>query len=298
MAVYHKQMKDAKFDEAVLYLEGIWQRVLNLLGSDYSTNTTVLTGEVMDRDDVLKQAQESNKPLLVASVLQNELILLFHYCEYVEAADLAIAKVDEMCNDAPGVRVSITTYCYSALSCFSAYRTTRKRKYLKIAKTLSSKVKSWAHKGNPNLVHYVPLLDAEVAASRGRRAEAAKYYNSAITAVGRLGMPHEHAIVNERFGEFLLLLVGDRDEAKYRLETATELYREWGAMGKVEQMNSFYLPVWTLPLDISFRHAGGLAIDMSSLHLDTGAVFGKMSQVSGLDMDDDDEVEDENASVF
>ena len=268
MRTFYKQMKDHHYNETGTYLKCSWQRVLNLLGAPYSTNTTLLSGEVMDRDEMLNRAEMLNKPLLRATVLQNELILKFHYGKYIEAADMAISVADEACNAAAGVRNSITTYCYSALACFSAYRTTKQRKYLKFAKTVSNKIKTWARKGNPNLAHYIPLLDAELTAAAGKNnLPAGKLFRDAITTVGRLGMPHEHAIANERYGEFLFIVMHDREEAAYRLEAAVELYSEWGASGKVDRMGEQYPDLWALPMEINLRGGGEESRDMSSLHL-------------------------------
>ena len=286
MRIYHKQMKVHNFNEGAIYLECLWQRVLNLLGSEYSANTILLTGEVADRDELLRQANEFNKPLLKASVLQNELALKFLFGKYVDAAEMAMQVADETCNAAAGVRNSITTYCYSALACFSAYRITKQRRYLKYAKTVSAKIKTWVKKGNPNLAHYAPLLEAELTAAKGKDdLLAAELFREAITTVGRLGMPHEHAIANERYGDFLFLVMRDRDEAAYRLEAAVQLYTEWGASGKVDRMSEMYPDLWALPMEINLCSTDDFN-EVSSLHLNGKMIHLKVEDdISEPDLD-------------
>ena len=85
-------------------------------------------------------------------------------------------------------------------------------------------------KGNPNYAHLEKLLDAEYAALRGRKLIAKKCYQDAVTLAARSGIVHEQAVINERFGDGC----GDSSEAQYRFKCAIDLYKEWGALVKVD----------------------------------------------------------------
>ena len=50
---------------------------------------------------------------------------------------------------------------WNAVSCYAAARETGKKKYVKIARILRKKIKTWLERGNPNVKHYHALLKAE-----------------------------------------------------------------------------------------------------------------------------------------
>jgi hypothetical protein len=54
-------------------------------------------------------------------------------------------------------------------------------------------------------------------------------------------------MANERFGEFLLNDMLDREEAVYRLEESIKLYKEWGAHAKADILLKKYADLWPKP---------------------------------------------------
>ena len=87
------------------------------------------------------------------------------------------------------------------MASFIGFEQKKRRKYLKWAKYFSRSIFGWAKKGNPNCVHYVPLLRAENATRRKNGfAEAVKNYKEAILLAGRQGVLHECGLGHERLG--------------------------------------------------------------------------------------------------
>ena len=60
-------------------------------------------------------------------------------------------------------------------------------------------------------------------------------FEQAILLSGRRGLTHLQALSNERLAIYMEE-IGDDVEALYRYEQAIQLYSEWGAKAKVEQL--------------------------------------------------------------
>jgi len=133
---------------------------------------------------------------------------------------------------------------------------TGKHKYSKCAKNALKLLKSWTEKGNPNVTHCESLLEAEFWAMRGRKYVAKKHYNIAIVVSARGGFIHCAALANERYGEFLFNDMKDREEAGFKLKEAANLYREWGAHAKADQVSAKYGYLW----DSSSQYPSGILV--------------------------------------
>ena len=98
-------------------------------------------------------------------------------------------------------------------------------------------------KKRPNL-NTVPLrllLEAQKASTE-RSLDVTRVrslYDSVIVAFARSGLVHYNAIANEQIGEFLLGYNEPVAAAQY-LKRSAQLYREWGATVKVEQLMKLY----------------------------------------------------------
>jgi hypothetical protein len=79
-------------------------------------------------------------------------------------------------------------------------------------------------KGNPNVIHCNPLLDAERAALDGKSKAAHEHYQSAVTMAACGEFVHDAALANERYVEFLLHDMSDKKVAVFRIEEAIKFY--------------------------------------------------------------------------
>lgn len=81
------------------------------------------------------------------------------------------------------------------------------------------------------------ILEAELARASGRAAQAESLYNRAVSSSHAMGMINESALAHELAGEFYLEK-GSELIARSFLEEAVNLYRQWGAGTKADQLEA------------------------------------------------------------
>lgn len=54
----------------------------------------------------------------------------------------------------------------------------------------------------------------------------------------RFGFVHDAALASERYGEFSLNVLKDKEDAIFHLEKAKGFYKDWGAMKNVELLHA------------------------------------------------------------
>ena len=236
--VYTKQMKEFKQLKALRLSLCFWQSVLNLLG--VSERTCELTGEAMDQDKLLKEAEETADTHLSGQIQRIRIFLASFFGEYSLGATLALKFGEQNATENPGSPSVIQARFRCAVCCLAMARATNQRKYLKYGKYLTRVIKGWVEKGNPNVTHYESLLDAQLALVAKRYHVAKKHYETAALLAARNGYNHDQALINELYAEFLYTQMGDRSEAEYRMSEAVKLYDEWGAAAKVKQLRNKY----------------------------------------------------------
>jgi hypothetical protein len=141
---------------------------------------------------------------------------------------------------------------------FAMARKTKRRKATRRAKEIRSLIKSWVNQGNPNVQHYLALLDAEMAALNGKIQSAESHFQDAVISAARGGFVHDAALASERYGEFLLNdkpqpCELDKQEALYRFGEAIKYYSDWGAVSKVASLQKSMqtLNLWKPPGEVS-----------------------------------------------
>jgi len=161
-------------------------------------------------------------------------ILFFSNLE--AAADVSIQNGDLLKKSLPGTILTMIDNFHQAVSLYVMARRTKKRKYKVAAKRLRKILQRWAKAGNPNVVHFVMLLDAEDAALTKNIEAATENYQKAIVFAGRIGELHHAGMFNERYADFLLDVCNDYEGAKYQLSHAIRYYQDWGADRKVDEL--------------------------------------------------------------
>jgi hypothetical protein len=79
------------------------------------------------------------------------------------------------------------------------------------------------------------LLDAEWSVLKKQKGDSRVKFEQAIVMAGRRGLTHLQALANERLAIYMEE-IGDDTESFYRYEQAVQLYAEWGAKSKTEQL--------------------------------------------------------------
>lgn len=238
-AIYTRQMKETGQMPVYATATVHWQAIQNLMGMYQAENVMELTGTVMVEKDFLKEMVSSKNKAALTVVNNRKIYLGCLLGQHEAAANIALAMGEKFYVDSPGWPSGIDSFLFGAVSCVSAYRETRKRKYLKYAKHQAKKLAGWMKVGSPNFAHWTLLLNAELTSlTESNRSQAGSLFQNAIIAAARMGRLSEHALIRERYAAFLSTSKSDRDrsEVDYQLQQASQLYDEWGASAKVEQL--------------------------------------------------------------
>lgn len=207
-----------------------WQAALTLMG--HAKNTTSLRGEALSESCEL----EGN---FLDSLFQHHRCMLYTYLGcHEEGAALAITLGDSLSELLPGHPLFPANVFYRGVSLFAMARQTKARQWIKHAERARATIKRFIHLGNPNVHHYDVLLDAEHAALQKNFRLAERFYQSAMVDASQVGFAHDSALATERYGDFLLRDMNDKKQAGMRLQEASRLYTEWGAVGAAEGIQS------------------------------------------------------------
>jgi hypothetical protein len=237
--MYLKQMKALKRDQAVCLTKALRQPVLNLLGRENVDNPTRFSGEAFREDEVELYRQN---PFIGAIFFSYHGILFTYFGEYVHYADMVL-KVghDHFQKIHVGSANNMWDTFTKGVSCFAAAQETGKRKYFKMGQIFRAKINKWLDMGNPNVKQYGLLLDAECLAFQGKKYDAMKQYEAAILLSARGGYQQDAALATERFGEFYLRIMGEREDAAYQIGQSIKYWGEWGAVAKVRHLQHKYV---------------------------------------------------------
>jgi predicted ATPase len=123
-----------------------------------------------------------------------------------------------------------------------------RKKMRKISQSLRHKfrrqIKVYVKKGNPNVVHYDLLLDAETAAlKKGNKMVATRYFEEAILQAREGGFRHDEALFYERFAQYLMGFSSspeDEQDAKAMMEHAIQLYEKHGMQARAKSLALTY----------------------------------------------------------
>lgn len=224
-------MKELKRQQAFDCTIMIWQPALNLMG--LSENTSLIQGDALPNLEEFLETHKNHAPMLaVIRTMQARLFLIFG--EHEMGAKLFIAHGFDWPAVAPAHPMTMESVFCGGVAAFEMAQTTKKRKYKLYAKKARAKIKDWVRKGNPNVRHHKALLDAEKDVLTGKPTSAEKNYQAAIAMASRGGYVHDAALANERYGNFMLSVLSDKDGAAFYLKKAIHLYSEWGASKKAK----------------------------------------------------------------
>jgi hypothetical protein len=94
------------------------------------------------------------------------------------------------------------------------------------------------------------MLNTELAALEGKLDAAEGGYQSAVVLASRSGFVSDAALANRQYGEFLLNDRENVSEAVYKFQEACELYAEWGAYRKVDELREKHASLWPQQTEI------------------------------------------------
>ena len=248
---YAPQMKELKRDLPLDCSKISWQAVLNL--TEPVEDPTCLKGSGFDDDDTSLDANR------LVNVVYYRGRLLVTFREYEQGAEFALKYAGFFVKVSPIHPLLNGDTFIQGVALYAAAQKTKKRKYAVAARKVHRQLEACLKKGNPNVRHYVTILDAEFAVLRGKRDDAERLYQSAILHSSRSGFVHDAALASERYLNLLhnnyaetltkassSLSNDDADaihqqqEVIYRFKETIKYYDIWGAHAKVNQLRKLY----------------------------------------------------------
>lgn len=249
MAEFTTQMKI--YSQETIYKMCLphWQFVLLMRGKS-PPSPPMLTGDIMQYDEMMQHLLETNHAYLQDVVRMNQLQLAFYFGDYHLAWRMVEAsKIFEKTNMS-----HLTVWrrvFFIGITAFSlAWSTKRNGAWKRRGKQTISRLKKWVVGGNVNCVHLLHLLLAEERALDEKSQDAAiSLFEKAIATASRAGLVHDRALAAERTAEYLCRRNGNNDSSRARdnFQIAADSYREWGALAKVDQLEQRWFRAYSTP---------------------------------------------------
>ena len=228
MESFSKEMQAYNMRITLDFLNVYHQSVINLM-SNTVEHPILLDGTVMNEAVALRSGVQQ----AVESIWFGKLIMAIYFndCHVIRE------NLDKLVYDRPAGLDGCMHYVPMLMWCegFGAIlvaRTTKLRKYRKLALKRIKTIEQWIKSGNVNCYHSLLHLTAELAVLNMKPVEQVKQlYDSAIAASRRVGFTNMAAVANERAALFFLEH-HDHDRASMYMSSAFELYDNWGARRK------------------------------------------------------------------
>ena len=239
--LYSKQIKDLKRGKCFEMSRRIQQAFLNLLGRDNKDDPTRMTGKAYP--PIIFENNMKNDFFATGIRIFQGMLLTF-FSKHVEKADKVLEVGHDFLQKANVANPNNMWDTFlTAVSSFAAARETKKKKYAKLGQICRKKIKKWLEMGNPTVMHYESLIDAERMAYQGNKYAALKHYEAAILLSAHGGYQQDAALASERLGEFHLTVMNDKDQAAYYFGQSLKYWKDWGAMAKVYVLQDAYADI-------------------------------------------------------
>lgn len=239
IATYRQAISQRQPGPAQAYM-AIWhQAVLNLLG--HAAEPWRLVGAVCDEATLLPHLLEVQHFSAVLQLHVAAMILCYLWEENDQALTHA-ARAEQLIEGATGWTLSAVFYVYDSLVRLRACAqqpTSAQEPLLQQVATNQEQLAIRAQHAPMNHRHKWYLVEAERARVLEREGEARVAYDHAIDLAQHHGYIQEAALANELAGRFYLTL-GREAMARLYLQAAYRGYSQWGAAGKVQQMEARY----------------------------------------------------------
>ncbi|MBF0361798.1 MAG: AAA family ATPase [Oligoflexia bacterium] len=231
-------MKNLKQYTYVSFNNIVHQNLLNLsdINNDNDEKRDILTGSVMNEEEVLKDfLQKNNKSCLSVLYINKVALSMFfglyksglenynHACKYKDAAVSSITE--------------IVLFFYGSLILLADENQTFFRRIE--AKINLKKLRDRAKYSPQNFLHKCYLIEAELARTASKWKKAEEFYDLAIDLAAQNEYLQEEALSYELAGIYYLKRSRNKIAYSY-LNIAKEKYQLWGAEAKVLQLNKRY----------------------------------------------------------
>jgi signal transduction histidine kinase/GAF domain-containing protein len=236
---------DAQFDEATFEVQLTADRMTLMICCFYwilKLKARFLSG---DFAEALGAADEA-KPLLWAATSQIQLLDYFYYAALTVAACYETASADEQSE----WRDLLTAHL--------------------------EQLREWADNYPPTFGDKHALVSAEIARLEGRDPDAMRLYEQAIQSARENGFIQNEGLAHELAARFYLAH-GSTTAGRAHLEAARSCFAQWGADGKVRQMDEQYPQLVPQPAPLGSDRTIGTPVEQ----LDLATVVKVSQAVSG-----------------
>ncbi|MGG6282666.1 trifunctional serine/threonine-protein kinase/ATP-binding protein/sensor histidine kinase [Leptolyngbya sp. AN03gr2] len=215
------------------------QAVLNLINP--SEHPSILIGESYNETPALETYQQLNDFSSIGKVYVQKLILAYLFGNAEEA--LAYSDRVAPCLSSLSSDATAGMFCfYDSLARLAVYPNVSDKEQSQILETIAAnqaKLAHWANCAPINYQHKFELVEAERYRVLGQKLEAIEMYDRAIATAYTNGYLHEAAIANELAVQFY----GQWEKHKLAQSYFADAYYgylRWGALAKVQQLESIY----------------------------------------------------------
>ncbi len=196
------------------------------------------------------------------------LAVMGEWKQVYELGEKLAPVADQMLFGVPLLRTFRLVHAISALIVGGGRASTRRSR--QIVRKGRSLLQRWAMHTSVHAKHYLALLDAELAISRGRLSEAMRLFAQAREHAASEGALPFQALADERRA-MLAVDIGLRGDAANYLAQARDAYRAWGAGAKVRELEREHPEL---------RTRAALALPARE-----GAAYGKAGQLAPAALD-------------
>jgi tetratricopeptide (TPR) repeat protein len=229
------QLMVSKRHESTLQMAKVLlQTVHHFMG--LTENPLSLSGDVIDYGKALDHATETDNAAFKMAILSQRTWLAYIFGSYDLASELVTKWRHFRYNSAPDMFVSCLFDGLIAAAAARRHKQQRKRQLAILQENIKT-FRKWARVSPNNCQDKLFLLVAEMASLRGDHELAFQKYTCANALAMDSKCLWSQALTNERAGEHLKAL-GECDLAKPFFRRACDLFAEWGAYAKVQQLKA------------------------------------------------------------
>jgi len=225
--IEYKQMVPSKLTLVLRWL------VSNLVSSKDSLS--LITDQKKVQENLLEQAIKENDYTFIIHIYEFVVIEACIFGRYELAVDMIIKRQEVEKKLSYRIFYHGLTDFFDGLTFLAMAHKTNDVKWGSFASKAIENMKSFVRSGSVNCEHKLLLLEAEAKSLLWDAEKASSSYISAIVAAEKHCFIHDHAIANERAGDFFLRN-GDPRASKY-YGKAHALYLQWGAQRKADDLS-------------------------------------------------------------
>lgn len=234
-------------NQASLQLQELLRRTIhNLMGSTPRWDSFNADG--FDEELHLARMRQIHYGTGIGLYYVYKTLSLFTYEFYEEALAAAILARQNISYIANSVQeidcVFMHALCLCA--CFPQSDPQRREEYTREIQQGLAMLENWSENCPENFFHKLALLQAEWASVQGKLLEAEEAFETALAAARSNGFIHDQALILERAAHFYRRRRFDLISDTY-LRAARSAYEQWGAAGKVRQLDELY--PWLLDME-------------------------------------------------